>query len=261
MERKDRIFNLIEHGTARQLKAGLCHDVQKKEQFLLFSGPNLASSYFGEAEVDVSYNLASDLTVPPDLPPRAFAVKAIQRPVARVFSFPFQIQESLKRFSWLPRLGVDITSKPVHVRAADEDLASFELIHQTGSWVKLKYLTAGHRLAETLLRPWPIKVIEWANILQHIGHFFHHLNRLERNWDPDPAVEIAIAKVRNGRVIDDRPLRLGPDGVEILADDSTEYGFEVTNRSDHPIFFSLFYFDMSKFSISEWTFPDLFCLP
>ena len=53
---------------------------------------------------------------------------------------------------------------------------------------------------------------------------------------------------------------LEPDEIRLQACDVKEYGYKITNTSRHPIYFSLFYFDMcTKFSIGSLvTFTVLF---
>ena len=64
-------------------------------------------------------------------------------------------------------------------------------------------------------------------------------------------MEVEIVTLKEGEPVG-APIRLNAKGVQVKADAETEYGFKIKNMSKQEIFFSLFFFDMSKFSIGQW---------
>ncbi|KAF8815989.1 hypothetical protein BYT27DRAFT_7333659 [Phlegmacium glaucopus] len=246
MDRKDKVFLPIEpvrdgeggNGILR-IQLGLCHDIKPEDRFLIFTAKDLTSAaYVGEAKITDARNLVSYLKVPPDTPNHAFAVRAILSPHVSI-AVP---QSELNRIvgNWkFPNLGVKL------VDASHKDPKLVLQVVQSGQdCVGFNFSPPCHGLTKTFLHPSPLADIDFNRLFQQMGHFYDYLECTTP--DQKPPIEIRLVTLRGG--CDEKILK-PDDAVNLPSDNKKDYGYKITNTSDHPIYFSLFYFDMSKFSI------------
>ena len=259
MDRKDKAFQpieLVRDGEAgigrHRIQLGLCHNIKGEDKFLIFREKDLtATAYVGEARITDAGNFVSYLQVPPYTPNNAFAVRAILSPRVSIAVSRWE-QDRVKKLPWLSRLGVklvDVTHKG----------PKLDLVQYRQGGFGFNYKPPYHGLvAKTFLHPspGPLAEIDCNRLIQQTGHFYDYLEY--GTLGQIPPVEIKLVVLNNN--VPRGEMILKPDEVVMLTScDEKEYGYKVTNTSRHPIYFSLFYFDMCKFSIgSLLTFIALF---
>ena len=259
MDRKDRVFHLIElvrdgeAGNDRHcIQLGLCHNIKGEDRFIIFTAKDLtAAAYVGEAEIIEVKNFVSYLKAPPDTPNNAFAVRAILSPRVSI-AVPQSELDKVDKLPWLSKLGV----KLVDASYNDPKLV---LVQSEQDCIEFNYTPPCHGLAKTFPHPSPgprIAEIDYNRLFQQMGHFYDYLEYA--TLDQEPPVEIKLVTLVGNVPCDEKILKPS-EVVELTSNDEKEYGYKITNKSRHPIYFSLFYFDMCKFSIgSLLTFTVLF---
>ena len=257
MDRKDRVFHLIElvdgeAGNGRHcIQLGLCHNIKGEDKFIIFTAKDLtAAAYVGEAEIIDVKNFVSYLKAPPDTPNHAFAVRAILSPRVSI-AVPQSELDKVEKLPWLTRLG----AKLVDASYKDPKLV---LVQSEQDCIGFNYTPPCHGLAKTFLHPspGPLAEIEYNRLFQQMGHFYDYLEYT--TLDQEPPVEIKLVTL-DGNVPFDEKILKPSEILKLTSNDKKEYGYKITNTSRLPIYFSLFYFDMCKFSIgSLLTFTVLF---
>ena len=257
MDRKDKVFHLIElvrdgeTGNGRHcIQLGLCHNIKREDKFLIFTAKDFtAAAYVGEAEITDARSLVSYLKAPPDTPNSAFAVRAILSPPVNI-AVPQSEQDKVVKLPWFSRLGVNL------VNASHKD-PKLLLVQSGQDCIEFYYTPPCHGLAKTFLHhtPGPLAEIESNRLFQQMGHFYDYLEYA--TLDQEPPIEIKLVTLDRNVPCDEKILKPN-EVVKLTSNDEKEYGYKITNTSRHPIYFSLFYFDMCKFSIGLLlTFSDL----
>jgi len=223
---------------------GLCHDIQQTDRFLIFQQDGFSHAYVGEAVVSEIQNFKSLLKVPPDTPSTAFATRAFASPVIRIAVANAHIEPN----PWFSKLGVEL----VDDASTDADL---KLVHNDReNWVKFEFLRPPHGLEETFLHCWPLDNVELVRLFQQMGHFYYYIHRMPSQDGQVELLPPAVTLVRlddNADALDEQVMKPDPHINNITANDDSTYGFKITNKSGRPLFFSLFYFDQSKFAIGS----------
>ena len=254
MDRKDKVFQPIELvlngevGNGRhRIQLGLCHNIKGEDKFLIFMEKAFtAAAYVGEAEITDAGNFVSYLKVPPNTPNNAFAVRAILSPRVSI-TVPQSKQDMVERPPWFSRLGVNLVD-------ASHEGPKLVLVQSEQDSIGFNYTPPCHGVvAKTFLHPSPGPLAEsdCNRLIQHMGHFYDQLEYATSTLDQNPPVEIRLVTLDGNVPCDERVLN--PDEVvKLTSCDTKEYGYKITNTSLHPIYFSLFYFDMCKFSIGTF---------
>jgi hypothetical protein len=258
MDRKDKVFQPIElvgdgeAGNGRhRIQLGLCHSIKGEDKFLIFKEKDLtATAYVGEAEITDARNLDSYLKVPPDTPNNAFAVKAILSPRVSI-AVPQSDQDSLRveNLRWLSKLGVKL------VDASHKDPKLVLVQPEQDDYIKFNYSPPCHGLVPKTFphpSPGPLAGIDSNRLFQQMGHFYDYLEYVATlDQEPPPPVEIKLVTLDDNDVPCDEKILKPDEAVKLTSNNEKEYGYKITNTSRHPIYFSLFYFDMCKFSIGS----------
>ncbi|KAG6907244.1 hypothetical protein DXG01_009783 [Tephrocybe rancida] len=261
-DKHHEFFSIVSPGnpeSSSHLQLGLSHNLQESDCFLIFKDDKFSSEgYVGEGLVEKLKHFKSILHVPPLTPNSAFAVRVIQ-PQAVCIIVPENLKEQLDRHSWFPKLGVELAAKGNPIRHPYLALGSSKsgVLALTNSddsrspeSLKFKFLDADHPLAETYPHLWPQDEAQFLRLFHHMSHFYHHLHH---GPSGNQSVEVAVWKLNPPEILlDQSDAKLNPcrkGHIHVVADGEAEYGFKVTNKSTKPIFFSLFYFSLSRFRI------------
>jgi len=122
------------------------------------------------------------------------------------------------------------------------------LVQSGADCIEFNYSPPCHGLVKTFLHPLPgpLSMIDFNRLFQQMGHFYDYLDCAAP--DQEPPVEIKLVTLKDNVPCDEKILKPN-DVVKLTPNVKMEYGYKITNTSRRPIYFSLFNFDMCKFSI------------
>jgi hypothetical protein len=262
VERKDNLFHpIVAVDGLYEVQLGQAHDIKADDRFLIFKEAAFSSECIGVTTKIHVFELCSHLEPPsPSITlSKAFAVKAVpssQSPIRIAMKDESINIQNLDR-EWLELLGVELVDN-------GKEESSMLMLSADGSWMKLTFTNSypfanSVPFARTLFHQWqPANNDELYPIFAQIGHFYH---QLEVPCTPRvPSIEVKMVPVNLVKQDDQEIYQEAPDResislspwnppLHVVADDTTEYGFKITNNFSLPIYFSFFYLSQTRFSI------------
>jgi hypothetical protein len=251
VEGKANLFHpIIARKGLYELQLGQAHDLKADDKFLIFKEATFTSECIGVTKKIHLFKTCSHLELPDTtIASKAFAVRAIpsseESPIC--IAMKFNIQDP--RPEWLKLLRVKLVD---HGEMEQSKL----VLGADGSCMNLTF-TNSDPFAGTLFLQWPFRnndELYW-HVFAQISHFYHQLGRHPTPVRGPASIEINMIVV----TLDDQGIyqeapgptaTLSPEqDLDVVADGKTTYGFKITNKFNHPVYFSFFYFSQTRFSI------------